>query len=943
MPKKIAPLVSQFCRRKHNENESEVVYPQIIFKSSDLLEQFDLSGYPTINISCSVSRNVKECREHGYHCVYLSNKHLEALSIFEGDWVCIVVGNREKKNIISCHVASAHLLPGEQKLSSNQIDDNNNNDNKGNNDDDDGNDGCCVSSQFGFSLANGNYIGTSCPPAVEIIALPIFSGPNFKHDKHIHPELLPNHIDITPAVVPKPTLTDGDNDNNTEDDDSRKLFSLKIADKCKVSRVRSPLSNSKVDYTPYLQKYFSKIRVLSLNEIIEVDITEAKSAKKLIYFQITELVPDVEVEDWDGLKYNDVNLKCATTCLVSGDDGRTTLIVEGATNSRIPCQINAKDALEPYKYNEELREKILNVFLPQLHYTSRRETPYASILITGGRGSGKRRLVNSVGERLGLHVFEVNCKREILEGASDVGGRKMAKKMIQTFTKAYENTPCILHVRRFRAVAAVQGQTKNEDTLLQFVTSIRATLEKLHASSLSPNGHPLLFVATCEESDDVEGAARAIFTHEFAIKPPEDEVRLDLLETYLKRVKLEDGFDIKGLVQRTAGRQCTEIKGIIAEAGKHAFKKVWERKIRSEKEMKTNGNNDKKSTLLKAKEEIVLSKDDFDLAFKSMDVGGSSPGATASIPNVKWKDVGGLGQAKDEVMDMITLPLKHPELFASGVRQRSGVLFYGPPGTGKTLLAKAVATECNCNFISVKGPELLNMYIGESERNVRQVFERARAAKPCVLFFDEIDSLAPARGKGSDSGGVMDRVVSQLLTEIDGMSGSGGDLFVIGATNRPDLLDSSLLRPGRFDRLLYLGIAPDNDAQLKILKALTRKFTLKDDVRLEDVISTCPTNYTGADFYALASNALSMSIRRRAKEIQGIIDGMNKDLPYYETPTSIPKYLQKLSEEDLDVKVGMEDFMEAREGIVASVSREENEKYLKLKEEYSPSEGKEKK
>ena len=126
MPKKIAPLVSQFCRRKHNENESEVVYPQIIFKSSDLLEQFDLSGYPTINISCSVSRNVKECREHGYHCVYLSNKHLEALSIFEGDWVCIVVGNREKKNIISCHVASAHLLPGEQKLSSNQIDDNNN-------------------------------------------------------------------------------------------------------------------------------------------------------------------------------------------------------------------------------------------------------------------------------------------------------------------------------------------------------------------------------------------------------------------------------------------------------------------------------------------------------------------------------------------------------------------------------------------------------------------------------------------------------------------------------------------------------------------------------------------------------------------------------------------------------------------------------------------------
>jgi len=274
------------------------------------------------------------------------------------------------------------------------------------------------------------------------------------------------------------------------------------------------------------------------------------------------------------------------------------------------------------------------------------------------------------------------------------------------------------------------------------------------------------------------------------------------------------------------------------------------------------------------------------------------------------------------------------------MKQRSGVLFYGPPGTGKTLLAKAVATECNCNFISVKGPELLNMYIGESEKNVRQVFERARAAKPCVLFFDEIDSLAPARGKGSDSGGVMDRVVSQLLTEIDGMSGAGGgDLFVIGATNRPDLLDSSLLRPGRFDRLLYLGIAADHPAQLKILQALTRKFVLEDDVNLLDVIKSCPGNYTGADFYALASNALSFSIKRRAKGIMTVVNSMNEKVEDSKKKMTIPKYLQSLDDEALSVKVGMEDFMKAREGIVASVSEEEHLKYLRLKEEYSPSDG----
>ena len=150
-------------------------------------------------------------------------------------------------------------------------------------------------------------------------------------------------------------------------------------------------------------------------------------------------------------------------------------------------------------------------------------------------------------------------------------------------------------------------------------------------------------------------------------------------------------------------------------------------------------------------------------------------------------------------------------------------------------------------FISVKGPELLNMYIGESEKNVRQVFETARNAKPCILFFDELDSLAPMRGRGSDSGGVMDRVVSQLLTELDGVQ-QGSDVFVIGATNRPDLLESALLRPGRFDRLLYLGIASDRKAQLKIIHALTRNFNLHLDVNFTEILNECPLSFTGADF-----------------------------------------------------------------------------------------------
>lgn len=214
------------------------------------------------------------------------------------------------------------------------------------------------------------------------------------------------------------------------------------------------------------------------------------------------------------------------------------------------------------------------------------------------------------------------------------------------------------------------------------------------------------------------------------------------------------------------------------------------------------------------------------------------------------------------------------------------MLLYGPPGTGKTLLAKAVATSCTLNFFSVKGPELLNMYIGESEANVRRVFQRARDAKPCVIFFDELDSVAPKRGNHGDSGGVMDRIVSQLLAELDGMSegSSASDVFVIGATNRPDLLDPALLRPGRcevpffvtcqvaehtrrFDRMLYLGISDSHDAQLHILEALTRKFRLAPHTDLRLVAERCPFNYTGADFYALCADALLKAMSRKAQEI----------------------------------------------------------------------------
>lgn len=293
---------------------------------------------------------------------------------------------------------------------------------------------------------------------------------------------------------------------------------------------------------------------------------------------------------------------------------------------------------------------------------------------------------------------------------------------------------------------------------------------------------------------------------------------------------------------------------------------------------------------------------------------------TTGIPNVKWEDIGGLIEAKQEIIDTIQLPLLHPEHFI--LKPRSGLLLYGPPGTGKTLLAKAIATECTLNFIPVKGPELLNMYVGESEKNIRELFDRARSLQPCVLFFDELDSLAPKRGQGSDSG-VMDRIVAQLLTEIDGLQNSVG-LFVIGATNRPDLLDPALLRPGRFDKAIYLGISSDSVDKLKIFEALTRKFNM-DGVDLLAVAQACQGFYSGADIYAVCSQALSLAYKDKASEIEELLKNYNEQT-YYEQPLEITEFCYQ-NPDLLVVTVNQNHFLKAAAEISPNLSEEEIKKY----------------
>uniref|UniRef100_A0AAR2J1V5 Peroxisomal ATPase PEX6 n=1 Tax=Pygocentrus nattereri TaxID=42514 RepID=A0AAR2J1V5_PYGNA len=307
---------------------------------------------------------------------------------------------------------------------------------------------------------------------------------------------------------------------------------------------------------------------------------------------------------------------------------------------------------------------------------------------------------------------------------------------------------------------------------------------------------------------------------------------------------------------------------------------------------------------------VTIMAADFTKALESLQEAHSQAIGAPKIPSVRWQDVGGLQHVKKEILDTIQLPLEHPELLSLDLR-RSGLLLYGPPGTGKTLLAKAVATECSMTFLSVKGPEVINMYVGQSEENIREVFSKARAAAPCIVFFDELDSLAPNRGRSGDSGGVMDRVVSQLLAELDGLH-SSSDVFVIGATNRPDLLDHSLLRPGRFDKLVYVGINEDRESQLQVLKAIVRKFKVDPTVNLSDIVEQCPPQLTGADVYALCSDAMMFAIKRKILRIS-----------------------EGLESEDSVLTLCAEDFSQALDVLQPSVSEQELHKYKLIQQKFT--------
>ncbi|KAJ8515523.1 hypothetical protein ONZ45_g7081 [Pleurotus djamor] len=537
-----------------------------------------------------------------------------------------------------------------------------------------------------------------------------------------------------------------------------------------------------------------------------------------------------------------------------------------------------------------------------------------AILLEGARGIGKSTVATWAAQSLGFSFLEINCYSLIGENDTKTEGVLRAR-----FDKAIQCSPCLLLLRHIDALAqSTQVLETGKDPAI--VTSLKECIEQAQAS-WKTTSFPVVVVGTTSEPSKVPGSILALFKHQISFEAPDEAQRFEILNTLLDGTQLAPDVSLPSIATQTAALVAADLVGLVSRARQISL--------------------DSMSTLgISNRSDVPLTAKDFDLAINKARASYSDTIGAPRIPTVTWDDVGGLASVKADILDTIQLPLEHPELFADGLKKRSGILLYGPPGTGKTLLAKAVATSCSLNFFSVKGPELLNMYIGESEANVRRVFQRARDAKPCVVFFDELDSVAPKRGNHGDSGGVMDRIVSQLLAELDGMSssGSGSDVFVIGATNRPDLLDPALLRPGRFDRMLYLGVSDTHEAQYNILDALTRKFKLHPDLDLRSVAERCPFNYTGADFYALCSDAMLRAMTRKAEELEEKLAVLNSAPgPHaHPHPLSAQYYLAEMATpSEIEVLVNKDDFDVALDNLVPSVSQSEMDHYAQVQQRFS--------
>eukprot|EP00055_Hartaetosiga_balthica_P018573 m.134800 g.134800 ORF g.134800 m.134800 type:complete len:809 (+) comp9735_c0_seq1:125-2551(+) len=474
---------------------------------------------------------------------------------------------------------------------------------------------------------------------------------------------------------------------------------------------------------------------------------------------------------------------------------------------------------------------------PQLFKTLGIKPP-RGILMYGPPGTGKTLIARAVANETGSFFFLINGPEIMskMAGESESNLRK-------AFEEAEKNSPAIVFIDEIDAIAPKREKTQGE--VERRIVSQLLTL----MDGINQRNHVVVMAAT-NRPNSIDAALRRFgrFDREVDIGIPDPTGRLEIMRIHTKNMKLSDDVDLEQIAHETHGYVGADLAQLCSEA---ALQQIRDRMD------------------LIDLEEDTIDAEVLDLLAVTMDnfrfaLGASNPSAlreaAVEIPTVSWEDIGGLEAVKNELRELVQYPVEHPEKFLKfGMNPSKGVLFYGPPGCGKTLLAKAIANECQANFISIKGPELLTMWFGESEANVRDVFDKARAAAPCILFFDELDSIARSRGGSvGDAGGASDRVINQVLTEMDGMN-QKKNVFIIGATNRPDVIDPAVLRPGRLDQLIYIPL-PDEASRLGILKANLKKTPLDDNVDL-DFLANKTHGFSGADLTEICQRACKLAIR----------------------------------------------------------------------------------
>ena len=579
----------------------------------------------------------------------------------------------------------------------------------------------------------------------------------------------------------------------------------------------------------------------------------------------------------------------------------------------------------------EIIHRIRELISLPLKYFSAYKTlntlPIKGLLLCGPPGCGKTTLAYGIGGEFNIPFYKITGPDIIssLSGESEQSVRNL-------FDTVKEAAPSILFIDEIETIIG-RRENANKEMERRIVAQIMACIDDISEKYFELKA-PVFIVGATSKPEFIDSSMRRSgrFDVEIHIGFPSLEMREEMLKSITKKNKISEKINFGEIAKKTPGYLAADLQALCRAAGHNAINRLIksEMNVDEEKEKekeesvmnqenieeeKDNGKNNSNIDTSQSQEEslknLYIEQEDFSLALTQIQPTSKREGFS-TIPNVSWENVGGLKELREELYYDIVLPIINPQkLQLVGISKAAGVLLYGPPGCGKTLLAKAVANEAKANFISIKGPELLNKYVGESERAIRSLFIRAKNSSPCIIFFDELDALVPKRSNENNNSS--ERVVNQLLTEMDGLE-DRKQIFIIAATNRPDIIDPAMLRPGRLDKLLYVPL-PDYEDRCSILETITKNLKLSIDVDFDKINKDKRMEgFSGADIAALVREAQLHALKR-----------LNQ------------KEKEKENEDIKEFKINMSDFEYSLNNILPSVSLNDKKKYENLKKKLQES------